>query len=343
MNKGSIQNFFEDFHVGQTFACPTPRVLTNADRVAYISYTNDRMPRFCDSHNRIHPLIVFHTVMGQTVRQISLNAVANLGYAEMRWLQPVHVGDTLSTTATIIGLKENSNRKSGIVYVKTVGRNQWNEVVLEYVRWVMVRKNREGATQFLEAPIVPTLQQSLPPGNLTVHSPDQCYSKATAGHFFFEDYDVGEKIVHGDGMMVNASDHMCFTRLYQNTARVHFDGLLTNNSPLVYGGYPLSLGYALAFNGLENRLGIVAINGGSHSNPVHTGDTLFALTEVLGKADVSQRSGAMRLRMIVVKNENIPGDGSFPVMVENDGRSTYHPNVVLDLDFWELMMKKGPS
>lgn len=340
MNKGSVQNFFEDFRVGQTFTCPTPRVLTNADRVAYISYTNDRTPRFCDSHNRVHPLIVFHTVMAQTVRQISLNAVANLGYAEMCWLQPVQVGDTLTTTATIIGLKENSNRKSGIVYVKTVGRNQWNERVLEYVRWVMVKKNRENETPFLDAPIVPVLQQALPPGNLTVHSPDQCYSKATAGSFFFEDYAIGEKIVHGDGMMVNASDHMCFTRLYQNTARVHFDGLLTNNSPLVYGGYPLSIGYALAYNGLENRLGLGAINSGSHANPTHTGDTLYACTEVLETADVTPRTGALRLRMVVVKNERIPQEGDFPFMIEREGRTGYHPNVVLDLDYWELMMKR---
>ncbi len=139
-NKGSIQNFFEDFQPGQTFDCPTPQVLTNTDRVAYITFTGDRTPRFCDTHNRAHPLIVFHTVMGQTVRQISLNAVANLGYAEMFWQQPVHTGDTIHTIVTVIGLKENRNRKSGIVYVKTTGKDRWNETVPEYVRWVMVKR-----------------------------------------------------------------------------------------------------------------------------------------------------------------------------------------------------------
>jgi 2-methylfumaryl-CoA hydratase len=140
MNEGSIQNFFEDFQPGQTFDCPTPRVLTNADCVAYITFTGDRTPRFCDTHNRAHPLIVFHLVMGQTVLQISLNAVANLGYAEMFWQQPVHIGDTIHTIVKVIGLKENSNHKSGIVYVITTGKNQGNETVLECVRWVMVKR-----------------------------------------------------------------------------------------------------------------------------------------------------------------------------------------------------------
>ena len=45
-----------------------------------------------------------------------------------------------STRSTVIGLKENSNRETGIVYVRSVGRNQRDEVVLDYVRWVMVRK-----------------------------------------------------------------------------------------------------------------------------------------------------------------------------------------------------------
>ena len=50
---------------------------------------------------------------------ISLNAVANLGYAEVRFGAAVHDGDTLTARSTVIGLKENSNRETGIVYVRT--------------------------------------------------------------------------------------------------------------------------------------------------------------------------------------------------------------------------------
>jgi acyl dehydratase len=64
----------------------------------------------------IDDLLVFHIVFGKTVPDISLNAVANLGYAACRFLAPVFAGDTLSTVSEVIGLKENSNRQTGVVY-----------------------------------------------------------------------------------------------------------------------------------------------------------------------------------------------------------------------------------
>ncbi len=339
MNKGSVQNFFEDFTIGQTFSCPTPRVLTNADRVAYIVFTGDRTPGFCNARGLIHPLIVFHTVLGQTVRQISLNALANLGYAEMIWGVAVSIGDEIRTMAQIVGLKENSNQKTGIVYVKTTAFNQWGETVLEYYRWVMVKKIRGDATAFLRAPVVPALAASVSAERLPQHTPEQCYSKVSGGRFFFDDYDIGERIFHIDGTTINSSDHMSFTRLYQNTAKVHFDALLTDGKPLVYGGLPMSLGYAQSFNGLENRLGIIAVNGGTHANPVHSGDTLYAFTDVLQKADLSDQLGALRLRLIVVKNEQPDAGRDFQIKHTETGKEIYNPNVVLDFDYWEPIAK----
>ena len=61
---------------------------------------------------------------------ISLNAVANLGYADCRFLKPVFPGDTLSAASEVIGLRENSNRKTGVVYVRSTGRNQHGGTVL---------------------------------------------------------------------------------------------------------------------------------------------------------------------------------------------------------------------
>ena len=88
----------------------------------------------------VDDLLVFHIVFGKTVPDISLNAVANLGYADCRFLAPVYPGDTLSSTSEVIGLKENSNGQTGVVYVRSRGFNQRGDCVLEYVRWVMVRK-----------------------------------------------------------------------------------------------------------------------------------------------------------------------------------------------------------
>ena len=59
----------------------------------------------------IDDLLVFHVVFGKTVPDISLNAVANLGYADCRFLKPVYPGVTLNAISEVIGLRENSNKK----------------------------------------------------------------------------------------------------------------------------------------------------------------------------------------------------------------------------------------
>jgi len=63
-------------------------------------------------------LLAFHLAFGKTVSDISLNAVANLGYADVRFLAPVYVGDTLAAESVVIGLKENSQGESGVVWVR---------------------------------------------------------------------------------------------------------------------------------------------------------------------------------------------------------------------------------
>ena len=59
--------------------------------------------------------------------------------------KPVYPGDTLNAASEVIGLKENSNKKTGIVYVRSRGFNQNGEAVLDYARWVMVRKRKEAS------------------------------------------------------------------------------------------------------------------------------------------------------------------------------------------------------
>ena len=148
-NKTSTGNFFEDFRVGQEFHHATPRTLTEADAALNIALYGSRFAvNSSDVFARaiglprapIDDLHVFHVVIGKTVPDISLNAVANLGYAEFRWGVPVYPGDTLSSRSTVLGLRENSNKASGVVWVRSTGVNQNGEMVIDYVRWVMVHK-----------------------------------------------------------------------------------------------------------------------------------------------------------------------------------------------------------
>ena len=154
MSKSRDGNFFEDFKLGQLIEHATPRTVTAGDVSLYTALYGSRFAvqssdAFAQAlgypRSPIDDLLVFHIVFGKTVPDVSLNAVANLGYAECRFLKPVYPGDTLSATSEVIGLRENSNKQSGVVYVRSTGRNQDGAPVLEFVRWVMVRKRDERA------------------------------------------------------------------------------------------------------------------------------------------------------------------------------------------------------
>src|SRR5664279_2628850 len=152
--KTSPGNFFEDFRLGLEIRHATPRTVTTGDAALYNGLFGSRFAvqssdafaaKIGYPRSPLDDLLVFHTVFGKTVPDISLNAVANLGYANCRFLKAVYPGDTLNAVSEVIGLKENSNRKTGIVYVRSRGFDQTGDAVLDYVRWVMVRKRDENA------------------------------------------------------------------------------------------------------------------------------------------------------------------------------------------------------
>ncbi len=342
MSKTNPGNFFEDFSIGQVIDHATPRTATEGDRAVYGSLypTRFAVPSSAafaasvglDPHP-VEELIGFHIAFGKTVPDISLNAVANLGYAECRFVRPVVPGDTLRTSSTVIGLKENSNGKSGVVYVRSTATNQHDEVAIEWARWVMVHKrDREAAAP---ATVIPELVKALKPGDLVLPPglDFTSYDFGAAGETHrFDDYAVGEKIDHVDGVTLTDPEHMLATRLWQNTAKVHFN---TQARPdgrrLVYGGHIISLARALSFNGLANAQLIAAINAGAHAAPAFADDTIYAWSEVLDKAETDVPSvGALRLRLVATRDR----DESMTLRGE-DGK--YAPGVLLDLDVWALI------
>lgn len=335
-------NFFEDYRIGQTLAHAVPRTVTEGDRSFYTAlypsrcalYSSDEFARSCGlPRSPIEDLAAFHIVFGKTVPDVSLNAVANLGYAEARFLAPVYPGDTLTATSQVIGLKENSNRRSGVVWVRSTGRNQHGAPVLSYARWVMVRKRSEAA----EAPeaLIPNLASRVDPADLVVPPglDFTAYDFGLAGEpHRWGDYAIGEKIDHLDRMTVEEAEHMTITRLWQNTSKVHFDRTARPDGRLlVYGGHVISLARALSFNGLANAQTIAAINAGAHANPCFAGDTISAWSEVLDKAPTAAPGvGALRLRLVATH----AGPYGFALRGA-DGR--YLPHVLLDLDYWALV------
>ena len=345
--KTNSGRFFEDFRLGETIRHATPRTVTTGDVALYNGLFGPRCAvQSSDAFARrigypqapLDDLLVFHVVFGKTVPDISLNAVANLGYADCRFLKPVYPGATLSALSEVIGLKENSNRKTGIVYVRSRGFDEAGEPVLDYVRWVMVRKRDEAAAAPGET--VPDVPKAVAASALGLACPRidaRAWDTALSGSpHRFGDYAAGEKIDHVDGMTVEEAEHQIATRLYQNTARVHFNQFAQAKDRfgkrLVYGGHAISLARALSFNGLGNAFHIAAINGGRHVAPLFAGLTVFAWSEVLETAALPGRDdvGALRLRTIATKDRPC---ADFPLKAGD----AYDPAVILDLDYWVLM------
>ncbi len=338
--------FFEDFRLGETLAHATPRTVSAADAALYLALTGTRFAvNSADPFARalgyatapLDDFLAFHIVFGKTVSDVSINAVANLGYAAGVFGAALYPGDTVTARSEVVGLRENSNRQTGTVYVRSRGVNQRGESIVDYVRWVMVRKRDPEAPA--PAASVPRLPEAVAPASLVIPAGldlaryDRALAGAAAG---WSDYAAGERIDHVDGTTIEETEHAMATRLYQNTAKVHFNRHSEEKGRfgrrLIYGGHVISLARALSFNGLANAFRVAALNGGRHVAPCFAGDTIYAWSEVRDKAEIAGRGdlGALRLRTVAAKDHPC---ADFP----DRAGDAYHPAVVLDLDYWVLM------
>jgi 2-methylfumaryl-CoA hydratase len=347
--KAGTGNFFEAFHLGQQLHHPTPRTITSGDTSLYIALTGSRFLLHSSSEaatslhyeaQLVDDLLVFHIAFGKTVADISVNAIANLGYADVQFLLPVYVGDTISVSSEVIGLRENKNAKSGIVYVHSSASNQHGRCVLTWKRWVMVHKQDHTVSN--SETCIPELVKHVDISQLNlpaIHDYSNIDANLSGSDFFWDDYMIGERIDHLDGMTIDDSDHTLATKLYQNNARVHFDAVYMQTSRfqqrLMYGGHVISICRALSFNGLQNALRILAINGGKHIAPCFAGDTIYAISEIVDKQKITGREdiACLRIKTWGVKNIEVNKVSS----IFDNTTQVYDESVVLELDYTVLM------
>ncbi len=347
MSKINQGRFFEDFSIGEKIVHPLPRTITDGDVALYIALTGSRYAlHSSDNFARdigyvrrpLDDLLMFHIAFGKSVIDISLNAIANLGYAEVSFPHPVYVGDAVSLSSEIIGLKENSNGKSGIVYVHSTGYNQQGELILTLKRWVMVKKRSSETSGINQVPeMLPALPTSQP---IQIPIIDTIDSKQSGSEWFWQDYTAGERLDHPEGFTIDSTEHTLATNLYQNNAKVHFNHHMMQQGPmrqrLVYGGHIISLCRSIAFNGLGNAMWLYGINSGTHANPTFAGDTIYCYTTVKEVIEHKRRDiGLLRLQSIGLKNIT-----SEEVDSHLDGDGKYLPQVVLDIDYTVIIPRR---
>jgi 2-methylfumaryl-CoA hydratase len=347
--------FLEDFFIGQRFHHALPRTIHGGDISLYIALTGDRSAlssstEFARSlgfvREVVPDLLVFHMVFGQTVTDVSYRAIANLGYAEVKFLRPVYPGDTLSAHTEVIGQKPTSKGDAGVVYVRTVGSNQKGQPVLSFVRWVLVPISNTAAAAGIAAN-VPAFESALSIHDLSV--PEMLNLQRFADLMWvtgsskrWQDYEPLQQIAHAGAMTIEESCHMQATRLYHNNAQVHFDGHGMSSSRfgkrLVYGGHVMSVAHALAQPDLGNALIMAGWNSGLHSSPTFAGDTIRAGSVVLQCEVLPLRSdvGAVRCKLVAATNVNAQEIAQLTATVASN-TAARDPRIVLELDYWTLV------
>lgn len=142
--------FFEDFQVGEVYRHHWGRTLTAAEGQLFATWTMQACPLYFNKpyaqslgHGEppIHPLLVMNVVFGLSVEDLSEQALAHLGYWNMRFPKPVYPGDTLFAASTVLDKRPSESKADrGIVHVRTTGSNQHGEEVLHYERKILVKK-----------------------------------------------------------------------------------------------------------------------------------------------------------------------------------------------------------
>ena len=143
-------NRFEDMTEGRVFQHHWGRTVTDGDNATFTTQTLSFCPLYFNEpyarslgHPKtlVNPLLVFNTVFGMSVEDLSEGGGPFLGVDDCEFLLPVYVGDTLTARSTVAATRESKGQKGfGIVTWQTAGRNQNNDTVIEFRRTNLVRK-----------------------------------------------------------------------------------------------------------------------------------------------------------------------------------------------------------
>jgi itaconyl-CoA hydratase len=141
---------YEDFTVGDVYEHPLGRTVTQADNIWFTCLTMNTNPIHFDveyskktefKRPLVNSCFTLALVTGQSVIDLTMNAVANLGWDEVKLPHPLFEGDTVYAKSEVLEARESKSRpKAGLVRVKTMGLNQEGKTVIEFTRTFMVWK-----------------------------------------------------------------------------------------------------------------------------------------------------------------------------------------------------------
>lgn len=154
MNQSVLGLYYEDFEVGEEINHSLSKTIFESDNNFFSLLTMNHHPVHTNAdyaarnqHGKILVVgtLVFSLAVGITVPDISGKAIANLGYEDVRHLNPVFINDTIYVRTKVLDKRESKSKPDrGIVYVESVAYNQNGQDVLSFRRNVLVKKKDNG-------------------------------------------------------------------------------------------------------------------------------------------------------------------------------------------------------
>lgn len=311
--------YLEDFREGDVFIHPRAFTVDRSFAQEYATVFHDACPLFlsapyAQAHGfadlLVHPMQVFNIVLSLGVQNNSEKAIANLGYYNVNFLQPVYPGDTITARSKVLSRKERGEGKPGIVHVRTLGMNQNDEVVIQYERKIMIPPRGPGESRpgdpSAAFPAIEHPQIKLP----GLKKPDAKFVSQTGSDTYFEDFEPGRIIIHRN-MRTITDEHVPWTYRMGNTHPLHYDRLYSmglsgpmSGEPIVYGGLVFAWLIGLASRDTtENMLFDLGYTEGYHTQPAISGDTVGSISRVLAVHEGPvPGTGIVHFQFIGVKN-----------------------------------------
>lgn len=154
MKKSVLGLYYEDFIVGEEIHHSLSKTIFESDNNLFSLLTMNHHPVHTNidyaarnQHGKILVVgtLVFSLAVGITVPDISGKAIANLGYEEVKHLNPVFLNDTIYVRTKVLDKRESKTKPDrGIVYVESIAYNQNGVDVLSFRRHVLVKKENHG-------------------------------------------------------------------------------------------------------------------------------------------------------------------------------------------------------
>lgn len=272
--------FFDDLEVGQAFDSAPGCTLTEGRAAQHQAIVGDRWRLPLDDHLAravagapvASPSLVWNVAIGQSTL-VTQRVRANLFYRRLALLRQPLIGDTLRTTTTVVGLRENTRRRgrqpTGLAALRMRTMDQEGRPVLDFFRCAMlpVRGGPTGRVDDLEA-----IGADLPPVCVADLIPEwdrDAYGRAGAAGALPE---AGSRLVVATGDVVSNAPELA--RLTLNVAAAHHDRFAAAGQRLVYGGHTIAVAASQACRALPDLATVLAWESCDHVGPVHEGDTL---------------------------------------------------------------------